>query len=290
MRLTSVIAALVAAALTLACEPARAQPPVWTVRDADSELILFGSIHLLPPGLDWRPDALEEGLAAADDLWFELPVDAASEAEGAAAALRLGRLPAGESLSALLSPEGQARLNRVCATYGVPLAVVDGLKPWFAEVVLASAVFTRAGAMADQGVERQIALTAPPGVERRAFETAGEQIAMFAAAPLDQQVASLEESLEQLAADPEQFDRLVAAWMNGDVEALEDEALDPLREAAPAIYERMVAARNVAWMGPLTKRLDGSGTTVVVVGVGHLIGPDGLPARLRALGYDVEGP
>jgi hypothetical protein len=24
---------------------------------------------------------------------------------------------------------------------------------------------------------------------------------------------------------------------------------------------------------------------VVVVGVGHLIGPDGLPARLRALGY-----
>ena len=290
MRLASLIVALVGAALTLACQPARAAPPVWTVRDADSELILFGSIHLLPPGLDWRPDALEEGLAAADDLWFELPVDAASEAEGAAAALRLGRLPAGESLTARLSPQGQARLKQVCATYGVPLSVVDGLKPWFAEVVLASAVFTRAGAMADQGVERQIALTAPPGVERRAFETAGEQIAMFAAAPLDQQVASLEESLEQLAADPEQFDRLVAAWMNGDVEALEDEALDPLREAAPAIYARMVADRNAAWMGPLTKRLDGSGRTVVVVGVGHLIGPDGLPARLRALGYAVEGP
>jgi uncharacterized protein YbaP (TraB family) len=28
----------------------------------------------------------------------------------------------------------------------------------------------------------------------------------------------------------------------------------------------------------------------VVVGVGHLIGPDGVPARLRALGYSVTGP
>lgn len=290
MRPRSLIAALAAAALAAACVPARAEPPVWVVRDADSEMILFGSVHLLPPGLDWRPDVLEAGLAEADDLWFELPVDAASEAEGAAQALRLGRLAPGESLSALLSPEGQARLARVCATYGVPPGVVEGLKPWFAEVLLASAVFSQAGATSDQGVERQIALTASPDVTRRAFETAGEQIAMFAAAPLEEQVASLEESLEQLDADPDQFDRLVAAWMAGDVQALEDEALDPLREAAPAIYQRMVVARNIAWMEPLRARLEGRGTTVVVVGVGHLIGADGLPARLRALGYEVEGP
>jgi uncharacterized protein YbaP (TraB family) len=29
---------------------------------------------------------------------------------------------------------------------------------------------------------------------------------------------------------------------------------------------------------------------VVVVGAGHLLGPGGLPQRLRALGYRVEGP
>jgi uncharacterized protein YbaP (TraB family) len=36
--------------------------------------------------------------------------------------------------------------------------------------------------------------------------------------------------------------------------------------------------------------MKGHGRTVVVVGVGHLIGPGGVPARLRALGYSVTGP
>ena len=36
--------------------------------------------------------------------------------------------------------------------------------------------------------------------------------------------------------------------------------------------------------------LEKHGHTVVIVGIGHLIGPDGGPARLRALGYSVTGP
>ena len=55
--------------------PALALPPVWTVRDADSEMVLFGSIHILPPALDWRPPPLDAALKVADDLWLEIPTD-----------------------------------------------------------------------------------------------------------------------------------------------------------------------------------------------------------------------
>ena len=51
-------AAMTAAALLLSPAAARAEPALWTLRDADSTLLLFGSVHLLPDGLDWRPATL----------------------------------------------------------------------------------------------------------------------------------------------------------------------------------------------------------------------------------------
>ena len=78
--------------------------------------------------------------------------------------------------------------------------------------------------------------------------------------------------------------------MAGDLKALDDDALGPIRKAAPGLYARLVTQRNERWIKAIRARMDGSGKTVVVVGVGHLVGADGLPMRLRALGYDVEGP
>ncbi|WP_304176080.1 TraB/GumN family protein [Phenylobacterium aquaticum] len=283
------LAAPFAAALALA-SPAVAKPPIWIVRDGDSEVVLFGSIHVLPPGLKWRPAALDKALTRADDLWFELPIDPASEVETAQIAAAKGYLPQGQSLAALLAPATQARLAKACQALDVDPRLIDRLEPWFAEVVLASAQFRDQGAYADAGVEKTLAASAPASAQRRAFETPAQQIEMFDAAPRAAQIASLEESLVELDSDPHAYEHLLAAWMRGDVRALDREALAPLRKAAPDIYERLVTARNAAWTRTLDARLKGKGRTVVVVGVGHLIGPGGVPARLRALGYSVQGP
>ncbi|MCC7266145.1 MAG: TraB/GumN family protein [Caulobacteraceae bacterium] len=281
---------LAAALALLACAPAQAQPPIWVVRDADSELVLFGSVHVLPEGLDWRPAKLDRALEDADDLWFELPVDAAAELAAAQLAVKAGMLPQGQRLSDLLDADDQARLERVAGRYGLAPAFLDRMQPWFAEVALAAVAYQAAGARADHGVEKQIAARAPATARRRAFESVEEQLAIFIDTPREAQVASLSASLKEMEADPRAFEDLVAAWMRGDVSALRQEALEPLKAAAPILYRRLVTERNARWLAALQKRLAGSGETVVVVGVGHLLGPDGLPERLRALGYSVEGP
>jgi uncharacterized protein YbaP (TraB family) len=201
-----------------------------------------------------------------------------------------GVLAEGQSLSALMSPGGATRLAAAAQTLGVSGMGLERLEPWFAEVVLAGAEFRRVGADASSGVEKQIAATAPSSARRRAFESPEEQIAIFDSAPLSEQVASLEETLREMHTRPNAYDELVADWMAGDLKALDEEALGPLRKAAPGLYARLVTDRNVRWVRALKARLDGRGRTVVVVGVGHLVGEDGLPARLRALGYSVEGP
>lgn len=270
--------------------PALAKPPVWVVRDADSEMLIFGSVHVLPPGLDWRPARLDEALTVAEDLWFELPMGQAAETEIAGLAAAKGVLPPSQTLSALLSPAGAQALASAAQKYGLAPGFLDRLEPWFAEVALAGAEFRAEGADTDSGVEKSVNAAAPPSAQRMAFETAAQQIALFDEAPVAAQLASLEESLAQMERDPGGYDRLVAAWMAADTAALEKDALVPLRTASPVLYTRLVSERNAAWTQVLDQRLKGKGRTVVVVGVGHLLTADGLPTRLRALGYSVEGP
>ncbi|HEX7947511.1 MAG TPA: TraB/GumN family protein [Phenylobacterium sp.] len=281
------LAAAVAAALAA---PAWAEPPVWVVRDADSEVVLFGSIHVLPPNFHWRPKALDAALARADDVWFELPMDPSTQAQVAALAGRLGVLPPGKSLFALLPSDDAKLMMRVADAYGVDKAALDRLEPWLAEVALAGAAYRKAGADTDNGVEQTLSAAAPPSVQRHAFETPDDQMRLFDQAPLPEQIASLHETLGELDGDPEAFMKLVRAWAAGDVAGLDREALEPLRKAAPGMFQRLVTERNEAWVKTLDARLKGHGRTVVIVGVGHLIGQGGLPARLRSLGYSVTGP
>jgi uncharacterized protein YbaP (TraB family) len=268
---------------------ATAQPPVWVVRDKDSELVLFGSVHVLPKALDWTPPQLAQALKTADDLWFELPIDPASEAETSQLATVNGVLRADESLFRLLGPKDSARLQALADAYAVSPVLLDHLKPWLAEIALATGQYKKAGADAASGVEEAISMLAPQA-RRAAFETPAEQIGLLAGGPLEEQLASLRETMSEMEDKPDEYQVLVKAWLDGDIGALTREALDPMKKTTPDLFRRLVTDRNTRWTRALDARLKGHGRTVVVVGIGHLLGPDGVPARLRALGYSVTGP
>lgn len=270
--------------------PAFAEPPVWVVKDRDSELVLFGSVHVLPPGLAWTSAALQAALTKADDLWFELPVGPEADREIALIAATRGVLPTGQSIFRLLPPKDAALLIKVADAYGVDKVTLDRLEPWLAEVTLAAAAYRRAGADTSNGVETMLAATTPSGVQRKALETPARQLGLIDGSPRSEQIASLRQTLQEMDRDPDAYMKLVRAWMAADVRALDRQALAPLRRASPIVFDRLVVQRNADWTRQLHTRLKGRGRTVVVVGVGHLIGPEGLPARLRALGYSVTGP
>lgn len=283
----ALLAGIVALALAT---PAVAQPPVWVVRDADSEMLLFGSIHVLPPGLEWRPAVLDAAVAQADDLWFELPMGVDAEQRISALAARLGVLAPGKSLLAMLPKADAARLMRLADHYGVDMSVLDRFEPWLAEVALAAGAYNKVGASGENGVERVLDAAAPESTLRAALETPDEQLGIFDSSAPKDQLASLRRSLVDLEADPDGYLKLVRAWQAGDLETLIAEAITPLRKASPTLFRRLVTERNARWTRLLDARLRGRGRSVVVVGAGHLIGEDGVPARLRALGYSVTGP
>ena len=283
-------AAIVAAGVLGAVLPVQAAPPIWRVHGPRGEVVLFGSVHLLTPGLDWRSPELTAALAAADQVWFEIPMDGTSDAAVAKAVAPLSRLPKGQSLGQLLSAQGRARLDRVSRRYGLTPASLDGYRPWFAEVTLTLMDLRVHGASQGDGVEPSLAREAPPGAARRAFETPEQQVRFLADAPVAEQAASLEETLRQIEDEPDSFEVLQKAWLAGDTGWIEREAVAPLKKAAPEIYRRLVALRNRRWADRIELLLKSPDRAFIVVGVGHLVGPDSVPALLRRRGVKVEGP
>ena len=289
MRGVKALLAGLALALGLAAS-AQAQPPVWTVHGPKGTAVIFGSIHLLPPGLDWRPASLDDAVGKAEELWFELPITADSDNEASALSEKRGRLPPGASLSDLLTPAETAKLQRVAAKVHCSHEGLLKMQPWLAEVTLSVAEDALAGATAFNGVEEQIQAIAPIKTPRKSFETARQQIDFLAGATPKDQVASLDWTLHEIEDDPATYDRVVREWMVGDLAELERDAVAPLHAFSPTLYDRLITDRNRRWAGVIARRLKKPGLIVVVVGAGHLIGPDGLPMLMRAKGLTVDGP
>jgi uncharacterized protein YbaP (TraB family) len=269
---------------------ARADPPIWRVVGPHAEVDLFGSLHLLSDATRWKTPALEAELAKADAVWFEIPLGGAAQADAGALLQAQGALPAGQTLSALLPPALEARVVAQAAREGLPAAALEHMKPWLVELELELVFFQHQGARQDLGVESQIDAAAPPGAGRGAFETLADQVAMLAADPMPEQIASLKQTLDEIDTDPQIFARMADAWRRGDVRALVREVILPMRKEDEALYRRLLVDRNRRFAARIEQMMQGRQRIFVVVGVGHLVGPDGVPALLRRDGLKVEGP
>jgi uncharacterized protein YbaP (TraB family) len=284
--------AFAAVALTaLACVGAAwGKPPVWTLRGPAGTVVLFGSVHILPGGLDWRPAALDEVLSHATDIWFELPISQVTDQRAVSLTIRRGRLAPGDSLWLRLTPARRAALEAAAAAVGVRPEAMASMRPWLADLTLSLAADARAGGSANDGVEAALQSDAPPTARRHAFETVEQQMGFLTGGSADEQLASLDETMREVTDDPGLYDRTVKEWMAGDLAGLRRDDLDVLKATSPEAYQRLIARRNRRWVRVIETLARNRGVTVVVVGAGHLIGPDGVPALLRADGFKVDGP
>lgn len=297
-RFAPVILALLAALLL--AQPAAADPPVWRVKGPKAEVTLFGSVHVLTADLAWRSPEIEQALAEADEIWFEVPITPASRQEGVMAAMMLGRMPGGRTLSDLLPRSAEPALQRAVQRLNLSMPQLQTFQPWFAEALISLADLQMRGAHQADGVEEQLSARAPATARRRAFETPAEQIAILARQSTKDQVASLVETLKQLEDKPESFKDLQKAWAAGDTGWIEREALGEMRRGTPRLYQTLVVARNRRWAARIGAMLKGetpkgeapddAHKILIIVGAGHLVGPESVPALLKRRGFTVEGP
>lgn len=273
-------------------EAAETAPAMWRVADADSEFILLGSFHLLPPDHNWRDEAFEAALAEADTVYFEVDVDAPGEQSKAVSVVMLdGFNPDGAMLTDMVAEEDAQKLRDVVRKLELPLAGVNSMRPWNAFLTLTVKFIIQQGYDPNAGVDGVLLAEARTlGKKLAFFETIEEQLALFTELDPETEKELLVLTLRDWDKQVASVDELFDAWATGDVDFIDNLMNGTMREDYPEVYERLIVERNKRWADTLDAALkDGAGDALIVVGVGHLVGGEtSAPGLLKAKGYEVS--
>ena len=109
-------------------------PALWVVKDADTTLYLFGTVHVLKPGLGWFDDGVKQAFDQSDQLVLELVQPPASEIQALMADLSIDK--SGRSLRSKLNDADRAAYEALVKKQGIPVEAFDPLEPWAIAVSL----------------------------------------------------------------------------------------------------------------------------------------------------------
>ena len=261
-------------------------PPLWVIRDADSTVYLFGTIHMLKPGTAWGSDKVDAAFDSASEVWFEV----VNPDDQAALAPIMGQygLSPGTPLSSLLTADELTRLDAVARTLGATAAQMDPMRPWLAAMMVGSAPLTRAGFDPAQGVELNLRSRAvAAGKTVRGFETIDQQIGGLARMSEAGQLTYLRHYLSSDSMAAPAMERAITGWVAGDLDIVADFARQNGKDISAEAHQIFLAGRNADWASQIQTLLTGSGTSFIAVGAAHLVGDDSLPAQLESRGVRV---
>lgn len=264
-----------------------ADPALWVAKDDDTTVYLFGTVHVLKPGLSWFDDAVKTAFDGADQVVMEI-VQPDDQAAIQALILEKGMSPDGPTLTEKLPAEARDDYAKVMAANGLPATAFDRMDPWLAAVTLTMVSLTKLGYQPDNGPEKVLTAAAEKaGKPVVGLETVEQQFGYLDGLSNDAQLAMLTSTIDETEDAGTMFAGMVADWSKGDDKALA-ELMNEGFEESPELRRVMLTERNARWADWIDARMDKPGTIFIAVGAGHLAGPDSVQADLAKHGITVK--
>ena len=283
-RLLLLLGALLFAGPSVRLARTDADPALWAVRDADTTIYLFGTIHILRPGLGWFDEAVRAAFDRSDTLVLELLPPSPEAMQALIGEIGTSPTP----LPRRIGAEETARVEAALATLGLEPHALDRYDPWFAATVLSVQSLNRLGYASAEGAETVLGAQAVrAGKHVEGLETAREQFTMLDTLPDEAQRKLLAVTIAELPETRANIEQTITAWSRGDTAALRALADAELR-ASPEIERAMLLQRNARWADWIAARMQHPGTVFVAVGAGHLAGPGSVQDQLAARGLKAK--
>ncbi|HPD56375.1 MAG TPA: TraB/GumN family protein [Smithellaceae bacterium] len=262
-----------------------AQSSVWMVRAGKATVYLAGSVHLLRSADHPLPAEFFRAYDNSRRIVFEVMPGEMERPENMEKYLRASVYSDGKTLREHLPAEIYERVEIFCKDKNYPMNRLAYLRPGFFLITLTVFEMNKLGADLKKGVDYYFKEKAlQDGKTIGALETAEEQIKFLSLLDAALDARQMMESIEELKMLEEYYTKTVAAWKKGDEEEIDRVYLKRLK-GYPEAYQTIITDRNKRWVKIVETFLGGEENTMVVGGVAHFAGEEGLLNLLRQRGY-----
>lgn len=264
----------------------QSRPLLWSSQTPTNTIYLLGSIHALSRDDFPLNPAYEKAYDDADKIVLEVNLSEGNITRLMTLTTKLGTFEDDRTLKDVLGQDKFQELNELGLRHGFSLAAMNNLEPWLVGLTAAQILLQSSDLSPELGVDKHfenkaIADSKPVGQ----LETIEDQLRLFDEMDMDLQILFLETSLREFKQGKEVIDQMVTAWREGDTQTLANILNDEIR-IHKKIAERLLVDRNKKWADQIETYFGSDKDILIIVGAGHLVGPDSLVKILEDRGYD----
>jgi uncharacterized protein len=295
-RLRAIAALAVCILIPLLCAAAAPEMPrhplfLWKVTSGKGTVFLLGSLHAAKADFYPLPGPIEEDFRKSSVLVEEIDLGKLDPAAVRQLMLEKGLYPPGDQLDNHISAETKLALQKYLQRIGQNPVMFSRMRPWLVSVLVSGSVIESDGISDKYGIDMHFAREAEATQKPiDALESARFQLDLLSNMPASLQDAMLLSSLRDAQKGMREIATLLDAWHTGNAEQIED-LITRDERAYPRlkpVYDELLPARNRTMADKIEAYLATPKTYFVVVGVGHLIGSQGIVKLLRDKHYAVE--
>jgi uncharacterized protein YbaP (TraB family) len=260
----------------------------YKVKKDSQTVYLLGSIHLGDQSLYPLNEQINTAFEEADHLAVEIDIGDLDEMEVSQTIMQQGMYQDGKVLSEVVEEDVFNDALEQLSALGMNEEIVDQFQPWFVTMLLSEVALQETALNAEFGIDKHfIDRAKDKSLPIISLESVESQIASMSSAPEEEQIESLEYTIESIDNFEEELIQLMRVWRAGN-----SDVFAQLREMNQGSDQLAMDERDLLMSSKIEEFLnaDNGDTYFVVVGSLHLAGENSITDLLKTRGYSVEPP
>jgi uncharacterized protein len=270
------------------CMQAAAGTSLWKVQLHNSVTYIGGTCHILRKSDYPLPEEFVKAYEDSDIIVFETQLEELNSPKAQEMIIKKGLYTDGLSLDKVLSPRTYDFLKNYCEESGIPVLSMNKLKPSMVVLTLLGLELQKLG-VNQTGVDHYFYhMATTQGKKIEGLESVTKQIEFVVSMGEGNEDDFIEHSIKDLKKTRQILNELIPAWRQGDEDKLYQLYIAPMKTDYPNLYSTLIAERNREWLPKIKRYLQTSQNEFILVGVGHLVGTDGIIDHLKRSGYIIN--